>query len=518
MTFYQPLQQRQLRLLRLLPGKWSDPIPCSLEVVSLDANPSYAALSYTWGDATDTVPITLDGQSWHVTRSLHDFFRQIRELLSGTTATADNDVGGQTGYATLTGLRLWADALCINQVDTAEKQMQIPLMGTVYRKVEMVHVWLGVSPRGPGEDARLKAVGDAVFRAEGWLNQQATRAALEGIDPGDVAEAVVGEVRVIQEAALASQLRLLLRYDGRYQATVPHDMLYGLLGLAQAGDVALPDSLLPDYTKPLHVVYREYTTALIRATSDIRFIFRTTSGLPDNPSWVPDFRSPVSQAQEERKGGAIIPGLDADDITVKAQVSRDDSILTVRMRPVGYVVKFYRGVSRPATTRRASVSKSLREMEAFLCECARLTGVSYDEIFQEWALTSLLKEAASNSQLRKTLMEYGMLTQNLYRALVQEIGLDDEEFQTHVGGSQLDTLIRLATQKWVATGDGRLFHVYRIDVEFEKGDRLFSLGDKSWVAVLREDRCRAGKYVLMGDALARREMSLDAGELEVEIC
>ena len=39
--------------------------------------------------------------------------------------------------------RLWIDAICINQADTEEKTLQVPLMRSIYRATLKVHVWLG---------------------------------------------------------------------------------------------------------------------------------------------------------------------------------------------------------------------------------------------------------------------------------------------------------------------------------------------------------------------------------------
>ena len=51
--FYPPLLgQRDIRLLEVLPGDDSDVVVTSLVTVSLDSKPTYAALSYAWGDAT----------------------------------------------------------------------------------------------------------------------------------------------------------------------------------------------------------------------------------------------------------------------------------------------------------------------------------------------------------------------------------------------------------------------------------------------------------------------------------
>ncbi|KEY64145.1 hypothetical protein S7711_03439, partial [Stachybotrys chartarum IBT 7711] len=52
---------REIRLVSVLPGRWSEDVSCKLTVVSLDAKPSYEALSYTWGDLLNKVIIRLEG-------------------------------------------------------------------------------------------------------------------------------------------------------------------------------------------------------------------------------------------------------------------------------------------------------------------------------------------------------------------------------------------------------------------------------------------------------------------------
>lgn len=38
---------------------------------------------------------------------------------------------------------LWGDALCIDQSDILEKNIQVPLMGLIYSYAESVLAWLG---------------------------------------------------------------------------------------------------------------------------------------------------------------------------------------------------------------------------------------------------------------------------------------------------------------------------------------------------------------------------------------
>jgi hypothetical protein len=53
---YTPLnpERREIRVVHLQSGEWTDEIECTLEVVSLDDSPDYMTLSYVWGDPTHT--------------------------------------------------------------------------------------------------------------------------------------------------------------------------------------------------------------------------------------------------------------------------------------------------------------------------------------------------------------------------------------------------------------------------------------------------------------------------------
>lgn len=140
-----PLNQsrREFRLLHLLPrsagsqsagtvrglftsflGQWTTPpISCLLEKVSLDDCNTYTALSYTWGDASRTRQIQVNGKLVDITENLEVALRHLQQE-RGT-------------------LKLWADAICINQRDTDEKNSQVRQMTDIYRQARNVIIWLG---------------------------------------------------------------------------------------------------------------------------------------------------------------------------------------------------------------------------------------------------------------------------------------------------------------------------------------------------------------------------------------
>ena len=85
--FYSPLPgQRDIRLLEVLPGDDSDIVVTSLVTVSLDSKPTYAALSYVWGDATQTSKIECNGKLISITTSLAEALKAFRSFSAGPSA------------------------------------------------------------------------------------------------------------------------------------------------------------------------------------------------------------------------------------------------------------------------------------------------------------------------------------------------------------------------------------------------------------------------------------------------
>ncbi|EUC46971.1 hypothetical protein COCMIDRAFT_45858, partial [Bipolaris oryzae ATCC 44560] len=128
--------RREIRLLELLPKtQWpNNPQPaCRIFHASLDQHPSYRALSYVWGDKSDTRHILVNGRTFEVTRNLFEALNSIVESESFV---------------------IWIDAICINQADDEEKGWQVALMGDIYRQTSEVIAWLG--PSAHNSDAVLE--------------------------------------------------------------------------------------------------------------------------------------------------------------------------------------------------------------------------------------------------------------------------------------------------------------------------------------------------------------------------
>lgn len=113
----------EIRVLHLLPGNTRDPIRTAIRTVSLDDTPQFEALSYVWGSPRDKKQIYVEDQIFDVTINLEAALRALRHPEET--------------------LRIWVDAICINQVDLDEKSTQVPLMGRIYKQASSVLIWLG---------------------------------------------------------------------------------------------------------------------------------------------------------------------------------------------------------------------------------------------------------------------------------------------------------------------------------------------------------------------------------------
>jgi hypothetical protein len=120
---------RDIRVIKLLP---LDPqsssnlkLEIELEEVNIDQNPEYQAISYCWGIQKPRIPILCNSAKLMIRDNLALVLWHLRQHLSDP-------------------IRLWADAICINQSDNKEKGIQVEMMRDVYRTASKVHVWLGI--------------------------------------------------------------------------------------------------------------------------------------------------------------------------------------------------------------------------------------------------------------------------------------------------------------------------------------------------------------------------------------
>lgn len=151
---YRPLtpNKRTTRLIHLQPRSTHNPskgagypanagelvpevrVLCTISHVSLDRPPPYSALSYTWGDGSQTGFITVGESNFRVRKSLEVALFHL---------TPDVEP-----------LSLWIDALCINQNNEGEKTEQVQQMQHIYSMATSVITWLG--PAAENSDAAMQ--------------------------------------------------------------------------------------------------------------------------------------------------------------------------------------------------------------------------------------------------------------------------------------------------------------------------------------------------------------------------
>jgi len=138
-----------IRLLELEPAKEHDDdlhgslIHTTVWECSSNLLRPYTALSYVWGSPQRSHKIYIVGDVLEITSSLNAALRDMRD-------------------STLPH-RIWADALCINQADNAEKSAQVAMMGRIYSTAAHTVIHLPLSTPG------LDRAADAVLHSGGKI-------------------------------------------------------------------------------------------------------------------------------------------------------------------------------------------------------------------------------------------------------------------------------------------------------------------------------------------------------------
>lgn len=136
---------RSIRLVRVI-GFGQDGlnkliVKCTIETHELDSIPAFQALSYTWASPMYEESNRTNSAESGKEDALHG---QEIELDGSSCAISGNLFSGLSWLAeTKMQDYIWADAICIDQGNMAEKATQISLMGDIYSGAKNVIVWLG---------------------------------------------------------------------------------------------------------------------------------------------------------------------------------------------------------------------------------------------------------------------------------------------------------------------------------------------------------------------------------------
>ncbi|KAH7082350.1 heterokaryon incompatibility protein-domain-containing protein, partial [Paraphoma chrysanthemicola] len=195
---HDPLDQSQpsIRLVKILRKKSRGGLlQCEVHHTTVDA--SYICLSYVWGEpptADGLRPILINGKRFSVRPNLYAFLTASRSRYSKTM--------------------LWIDALCIDQMNTLERNHQVQQMGEIFSRAEYVIAWLG-DDRFAGRSLVMFRAMASYSQARSLVNFLSTLLHLIRLNDDDHLYAALREywsrAWITQEVALACQVKFRAR-------------------------------------------------------------------------------------------------------------------------------------------------------------------------------------------------------------------------------------------------------------------------------------------------------------------
>ncbi|KAF1984049.1 HET-domain-containing protein, partial [Aulographum hederae CBS 113979] len=291
---YEPLGRCQFRLVHLRPSKyWADPIAfefqrCSLQPTKL---PFYEAVSYTWGPIDEKGTVTYAGRRILVGKNVEALLRRFR--LKDNTRL------------------LWIDALCINQEDHSEKSEQVAMMDVIYQGASRVLIYLGEADEqcnNANSDSIMMHFGhrwssehfpiqkmakffdDRSWFSRMWVLQEVALAEHPLVVCGSCCIpwacipawwirnsrhlekhkwAVPPALSIDSIGARRNSLLQLLHSTRLSRATMPHDKVYGLIGLLSPMDKA---SIPIDYRREVEHLYTGVATSIIKQENSLKLL------------------------------------------------------------------------------------------------------------------------------------------------------------------------------------------------------------------------------------------------------
>ncbi|KAK8075633.1 hypothetical protein PG997_010296 [Apiospora hydei] len=250
---YKPLNgsAQEIRLLTIEPTDNHDaPIEATLDHISLDEEPTYIALSYRWGRSGKDETVSIDhNRLLPITSSLSQALRCFR---------AKNI------------LRLWVDAICINQDSNDEKADQIRLMRQIYQRAEVVIAWVGQEDPSGHIAALFKEIAELKRKSE-------------AVSFGTLSQ-------------MDHHISVLLEREYWSRSSDPKDKIYGLLGLVDDAELLVPTANYDEHYT-VEDLCLELTLAVINSQHQLRVVPLLGRGCDDasvisgRPSWVPPWHA-----------------------------------------------------------------------------------------------------------------------------------------------------------------------------------------------------------------------------------
>ncbi|VUC36766.1 unnamed protein product [Clonostachys rosea] len=182
-----------------------DPIHLMLEVYSLESCPEYETVSYTWtgenGDSRLCKPIYI-GKYWDVLLQTNNCWEMLRFMRPRRWPRL-----------------IWVDAICINQSNILERNMQVAIMAKIYSACSRVVVYLGPQIAWPLHDRhprrrRLHELESGTVKPDSAPSQQTSRSIQDVRQPSSPPQKLsellklryFSRIWVIQELLLARSI------------------------------------------------------------------------------------------------------------------------------------------------------------------------------------------------------------------------------------------------------------------------------------------------------------------------
>ena len=538
---YRPLLNSEIRLITLRPGRWQDPIVCDLITVLLDDKPKFMALSYAWGNAARTQPITLNKQIYDVTVNLFRGLRRLRHIIS----KGDHSVPFITER--LEDFHLWADAVCINQGDDHEKTCQIVRMRDIYTFADWVCAWLGENTQE--DDILIRRIFDMTksndLKAKGWAAsfEEELRNLSDDLIAGVAklsSRSWFSRVWVVQELTLATKETILLAGE---KWTDIKDLLKIVIPVER-----FRSGFEQSFTYPLVFLHRirqhyvKYRTVEVAFNMDTSALctrldkvvggthgwFKAT--LPDDYIYgllglissgelpcrlQPDYNKPVGQVYQEyaritientgnlsilfrnnnslqglpswvpdfsSKSSAIWQKRSAD-ITNSLSFSQSGDQFTLRGVEIGSCSLVYTPPCRDLDDLYINCLGWLQQLDIFLTEVSDITDSTWDDTLERWLqLNNGLGTVASEIKIIYKSIICGKARVNWYE--------QSEDVKTLFKKS-------LRTCPTLATSSGILAALKRVDRISQPDDILVAVRETSRVILLRPNK-ENGMYAFLG--------------------
>ncbi|ESU08374.1 hypothetical protein FGSG_11631 [Fusarium graminearum PH-1] len=302
-----------IRLLELTQDEKKGSVCGHLILSKLEDTPSYAALSYVWGDPSPQDPLfAVDGFELRIRQSLN---HALGTLLSGDEKRL-----------------LWIDQICIDQENITEREHQVTLMSKIFKQAQRVICWLGPDDEHTGHAFDLSTVlaidgsGSEFWKEPMQRLMQAGlfRHMLDLVNPTGIPFSALaalvkipwfGRLWIVQEVALASKIEFrcggaTIDGDITWGCKKSHDRLNALFGLAFPYD-SNSAWFQPGYSITGPELYIRFAKDYINETDSLDILHFSGCGDAENyslyyiagtpvleprtpaddvPSWAPDWR------------------------------------------------------------------------------------------------------------------------------------------------------------------------------------------------------------------------------------